>query len=176
MLVHRTRKPRVPVAFLVQAPCGLFDWLSNVMSRHVDPKAGMEHGGRGFRAGQTALSAACAVPMCSWDSTQSWIVRLVHLWRFQPCCLLLLRVMVFDLGFPLVGTMVTSTESFQTPFTIELWVIVDPANIHSSFESRPVAILVGSFPRWSRICSFCLISRTSLWYPRMERTISWILK
>ena len=44
--------------------------------------------------------------------------------------------------------MVTSTESFQTPFTIELWVIVDPASIHSSLESRPVAILVGSFPRW----------------------------
>ena len=53
-----------------------------------------------------------------------------------------------DLGFPLVGTMVTSTESFLTPFTIELWVIVDPASIHSSLESQPVAILVGSFPRW----------------------------
>ena len=28
VLVHRTRKPRVPVAFLVQAPCGLSDCLS----------------------------------------------------------------------------------------------------------------------------------------------------
>ena len=53
-----------------------------------------------------------------------------------------------DLGFRVVGTMVTSTESVQTPFTIELWVIVDPSSILSSLESRPVAILVGSFPRW----------------------------
>ena len=29
----------------------------------------MEHGGRGFRAGQTALSATVGVPMCSWDNT-----------------------------------------------------------------------------------------------------------
>ena len=89
-----------------------------------------------------------------------------------------------DLGFPLVGTMVTSAESFQTSFTIELWVIVYPASIHSFLESRPAAILVGSFPRWyvglARVSltdrHICLISRTSLWYPRMERTISWILK
>ena len=53
-----------------------------------------------------------------------------------------------DLGFRLVGTMVTSTESVQTPFTIELWVSVDPASIPSPLESRPLAILVGSFPRW----------------------------
>ena len=53
-----------------------------------------------------------------------------------------------DLGIPLVGTMVTSTESVQTPFTIELWVSVDPASIPSPLESRPLAILVGSFPRW----------------------------
>ena len=64
-----------------------------------------------------------AVSMCSWDSmsqhvsTQCWIVRLVPLWRFQLCSLLLLRVIVpktggaIDLGFPLVGTMDTSTES-----------------------------------------------------------------
>ena len=54
----------------------------------------MEHGGCGFLAGQTALSAACAVPMCLWDGTQNWIDRLVHLWRFRLYCLLLLRVMV----------------------------------------------------------------------------------
>ena len=53
-----------------------------------------------------------------------------------------------DFGFWLVGTMVTSTESVQTPFTIELWVSVDPASFFSSLESRPLAILVGSFPRW----------------------------
>ena len=55
-------------------------------------------------------------------------------------------------GFRVVGTMVRSAESVQTPFTIELWVIVDPASILSFLESRPVG------------------------YPRMERTISWILK
>ena len=44
--------------------------------------------------------------------------------------------------------MVRSTESVQTPFTIELWVIVDPASILSSLDSRPVAFLVVSFPRW----------------------------
>ena len=53
-----------------------------------------------------------------------------------------------DLGFRLVGTMVTSTESVQTPFTVELWVSVDPASFLSPLESRPLAILVGSFPRW----------------------------
>ena len=53
-----------------------------------------------------------------------------------------------DSGFRLVGTIVTSTESVQTPFTIELWVSVDPASIPSPLESRPLAILVGSFPRW----------------------------
>ena len=101
--------------------------LWRVLKQPCGPKAGMEHGGRGFRAGQTGLSAARAVLMCSWDSTQYWIVRLVHLWRFQLCCLLHLRVMVLkdecaiDLGFRVVGTMVTSTESVQTPFTIELW-------------------------------------------------------
>ena len=40
VLVRRTRKTRDPVAFLVQAPCGLFDWLSYVMSRHVDRRQG----------------------------------------------------------------------------------------------------------------------------------------
>ena len=53
-----------------------------------------------------------------------------------------------DLGFRPVGTMVTSTESVQTPFTIELWVSADPASILSSLESRPLAILVGSLPRY----------------------------
>ena len=68
----------------------------------------MEHSGRGFLAGQTALSAACAVPMCLWDSTQNWIDRLVHLWRFRLCCLLLLRVMV-------------RMTNVQSTWVVELW-------------------------------------------------------
>ena len=40
VLVRRVRRSRVPVAFLVQAPCGLSDWLSNVMSRYVDRRQG----------------------------------------------------------------------------------------------------------------------------------------
>ena len=47
VLVHRTRRDRVSVAFLVQAPCGLFDCLSN-LKVPCGPKAGMEHGVRGF--------------------------------------------------------------------------------------------------------------------------------
>ena len=65
VIEHRTRKPRVPVAFLVQAPCGLDDKLSNgmsdlwrVMKRRCGPTARREHGGRGFRAGWTGVSAA----------------------------------------------------------------------------------------------------------------------
>ena len=53
------------VAFLVQAPCGLGDKLFNGMSRlwrvlkrRCGPTAGRKHGGRGFRAGRTGLSAA----------------------------------------------------------------------------------------------------------------------
>ena len=47
VLVHRTRRDRVSVAFLVQGPCGLFDCLSN-LKVPCGPKAGREHGGRGF--------------------------------------------------------------------------------------------------------------------------------
>ena len=61
----------------------------------------MEHGGRGFRAGQTALSATVGVPMCSLDSTQYW-------WRFRLCCPLLLRVMVL-------------MANVQFTFAFELW-------------------------------------------------------
>ena len=66
-----------------------------------------------------------------------------------------------DLGFPLVGTMDTSTESVQAPFTIELWVSVDAASIPSPSESRLLVILVGSFPRWYER-TYCSITRTSL--------------
>ena len=75
------------------------------------------------------------------------------------------------MGFRVVGNMVRSRESVQTPFTIE-WVIVDAASIFSSLCSRPVAFLVELFlaGMWAwhgylpRICTFCLITRTSLWY------------
>ena len=130
----------------------------------------MEHGGCGFLAGQTALSAACAVPMCLWDGTQNWIDRLVHLWAF-PALLSFASVgygtndeCAIYLGCRVVRTM--------TPFTIELWVIVDPESIFSSLYSRPVVFPVGLFlagmRAWNgylpRMCTFCLITRTSLWY------------
>ena len=68
----QTTTPNVPMhqatslkPFLFKAPCGLGDKLSNVMSRlwrvlkrRCGPTAGREHGGRGFRAGRTGLSAA----------------------------------------------------------------------------------------------------------------------
>ena len=37
-----------------------------------------KHGGRGFLAGQTALSAACVVPMWLWDSTQNQLRWFLH--------------------------------------------------------------------------------------------------
>ena len=59
VLVRRTRNTRDSVAFLVQAPCGLADWLWNGMSRlrrvlkrPCGRKARMERGGRGSRAGR----------------------------------------------------------------------------------------------------------------------------
>ena len=81
VLVRRTRKPRDPVAFLVQAPCGLSDCLSNMRTEGRD----------GAR----------------WP----WLLS-------RP-----------DRGLRcpdgrVVGAMVMSTESVETPFTIELWVIV----------------------------------------------------
>lgn len=53
-----------------------------------------------------------------------------------------------DLSFPCLGTMDTTTESGDIPFTIELWVSMDVASIPSPLLSRPLAILAGSFPRW----------------------------
>ena len=92
-----------------------------------------------------------AVSMCSWDSmsqhvsTQYWIVRLVPLWRFQLCSLLLLRVMV-----PKTGVRLTWAFHLWEPWIRlqSLWASVDAASIPSPLESRPLAILVGSSPRW----------------------------
>ena len=78
-------------------------------------------------------------------STQYWIVRLVPLWRFQPCSLLLLRVMV-----PKTGVRLTWAFHLWEPWIRlqSLWVSVDAASIPSPLESRPLSIFVGSFPRW----------------------------
>ena len=64
------------------------------------------------------------------------------------------------LGFRVVGTMVRSMESVQTPLTIELWVIVDPASILSSLESRPVGV---SENGEDNIVDFEMITRDPEW-------------
>ena len=81
VLVRRARRARVilgTVAFLVQAPCGLGDRLSNgmfrlwrVLKRRCGPTAGREHGGRGFRA------PARSRVTCFWD------VPVVHFSRIE---------------------------------------------------------------------------------------------
>ena len=101
----------------------------------------MEHRGRGFRAGQTALRCRRCTNVLVGQHTV--LVAFPALLSFASAGHGTHGECAIYLGFRVVGTMVWSRESVQTPFTIELWVIVDPASIFSSLYSRPVAFLVG---------------------------------
>ena len=137
VLVHRTRKPRVPVAFLVQAPCGLSDCLF---------EASFDRRQRGSTVAVASEPARPGSPLPArlgcWS--HGFVYRVFSDSVHRRVIVAFSHLLNHDLW--------------------RFWLGLLRAGMYAWHEYLP------------RMCTCCLITLTSLWHPRMERTTSWNLK